>query len=73
MKLLLCIAIDLAGMGTYAVPGAGELGDIAWAPVAAVLVRMLCGNGAKLAFTEELLPFTDIIPSATISYFRSRS
>ena len=72
MKLLLCIFIDLIGMSTYALPGIGELGDIAWAPIQSVLIRLITGHSdgwSKLAFWEEILPCTDIIPSATINYF----
>ena len=32
LKLLLCVAIDLAGDATFLLPGLGELGDLAFAP-----------------------------------------
>jgi len=72
MKLFFCIIIDLIGMATYLVPGFGELGDIAWAPIQTGLIRLITGHSdgwTKLAFWEEILPGTDFIPSATINYF----
>jgi len=70
-KLLLCILIDLIGVSSYAVPGLGEATDIAWAPISALLVNYLFGNGVftGLALVEELLPGFDIIPTATIAWF----
>ena len=44
-KLLVSILIDLVGMATYIVPVAGESADLAWAPVSALLVQYLYGNG----------------------------
>ena len=69
-KLLICILIDLIGMLTYLLPVAGEAGDLAWAPISALLINQLFGNGflTGLAFAEELLPGLDIIPTATIAW-----
>ena len=44
-KLLVSILIDLIGVLTYAVPAIGEVGDLAWAPISALLVYNLYGNG----------------------------
>jgi len=30
---------------TYAVPAIGEVGDVAWAPISALLIYNLYGNG----------------------------
>ncbi|KAL1519131.1 hypothetical protein AB1Y20_003394 [Prymnesium parvum] len=69
-KLLVSILIDLIGMATYIVPVAGEAGDLAWAPISALLVYQLYGNAviSGLALAEELLPGLDIIPTATIAW-----
>ena len=69
-KLFLSILIDLIGVLTYAVPAVGEAGDLAWAPISALLVYQLYGNGLTtgIAFAEELLPGLDIIPTATIAW-----
>ena len=71
LKLLLCILIDFVGVASFAAPGLGEATDVAWAPISAVLVNYLFGNGVftALAFVEELLPGFDIIPTATIAWF----
>ena len=45
MKLLVSILIDLIGVITYAVPAIGEVGDVAWAPISALLIYNLYGNG----------------------------
>jgi hypothetical protein len=70
-KLLLCILIDLLGVASFAAPGVGEVADIGWAPISALLVNYLFGNGifTALALVEELSPGFDIIPTATIAWF----
>ncbi|KAK7250277.1 hypothetical protein SO694_00007142 [Aureococcus anophagefferens] len=37
VKLILCVAIDLVGASTYAIPAIGEGFDVGWAPVQAAL------------------------------------
>ena len=70
-KLLLCIVIDILGSANEAVPLVGEVIDFAYAPIAALLLRQLF-NGSNvvflLEFAEEILPFTDILPLATICW-----
>ncbi|KAL1526750.1 hypothetical protein AB1Y20_015446 [Prymnesium parvum] len=70
MKLLISVLIDLIGMATYVVPVLGEAGDFAWAPISSLVVYQLYGNAviSGLALAEELLPGTDIIPTATIAW-----
>jgi len=71
VKLALCIALDLAGDATYAIPGVGELGDVLFAPLEALVLRSFFG-GTPLAFfgfAEEALPFSDAVPTATIGWF----
>jgi hypothetical protein len=48
------------GDGSLLVPGAGDASDLLWAPLSAVLVRLLYGSNtlAAVNFLEELLPFT---------------
>ncbi|KAL3932733.1 MAG: hypothetical protein SGPRY_000586 [Prymnesium sp.] len=69
-KLLLSVLIDLIGMATYLLPVAGEAGDVAWAPISALLLYQLYGSPiiTGIAFVEELLPGLDIIPTATIAW-----
>ena len=73
-SLSFCIVMDLIGCASFAIPGIGEFSDIIWAPLSAFIFMKSFGGrfgaiGAVLNFLEEALPFTDIIPSFTISYF----
>lgn len=70
-KLFLCICIDFVGSANEAIPLVGELVDIVYAPMAALLLRQLFAGSNivfLLEFTEEILPFTDILPLATICW-----
>lgn len=51
-------------------PGTGDASDLLWAPLSAILVRLLYGSNtlALANLIEELLPFTDAIPTATIAF-----
>ena len=64
---------DVVGMITMAIPVIGPFLDIAWAPYAAKeMSSMYPGKKGKIAsflvFIEEILPFTDIIPSFTLMW-----
>jgi hypothetical protein len=69
-KLALCIAIDVIGTSSEVVPFFGELTDVLWAPIAGYALRSLYGSNVLFAlkFTEEILPFTDILPLATVCW-----
>lgn len=70
-KLGLCILLDLIGSSSELLPIVGEATDIVWAPIAALLLRNLFyGSNIVLAleFAEEILPFTDILPLATLCW-----
>ncbi|MAZ29434.1 MAG: hypothetical protein CL868_20465 [Cytophagaceae bacterium] len=67
------ILYDLIGMATMAIPVIGPFLDMGWAPVAASQMnKMYPGKKGKLAsvlvFIEEILPFTDIVPSFTLMW-----
>ncbi|MEJ7610694.1 MAG: hypothetical protein WKF88_05880 [Ferruginibacter sp.] len=73
-SLGLCILMDLGGYISFSIPAIGEFSDVIWAPLSAFLfVRMFGGRlgafGGALHFIEEILPFTDVVPSFTIAYF----
>jgi hypothetical protein len=73
-NLLFCILMDAIGYFTYALPVFGEFGDIVWAPLSAFIFYKTFGGtkgliGGILNGLEEILPFTDFIPSFTIMYF----
>jgi len=70
----ICILMDLVGMASYAFPVVAEFSDIVWAPISALIFNKLFGGrlgliGGVLNFLEEIMPFTDIIPSFTIAWF----
>lgn len=60
-------------MLSFTIPGIGEFGDVVWAPLAGFLMtRMYEGRVGKVAgvltFVEEILPFTDVVPSFTLTW-----
>ena len=65
--------MDLIGCATYSVPFLGEFGDLLWAPLSALLFYKAFGGwkgalGSAFNFVEEILPFTDFIPTFTIAW-----
>jgi hypothetical protein len=78
VSLIFCLLMDAIGYATYAVPFFGELGDIFWAPVSALIFWRTFGSwrgalGGMFNFFEELMPGLDFIPSFTIMWFLQRS
>jgi hypothetical protein len=71
-KLLVSLCIDLLGSSSYLLPFVGEGFDLAWAPIQTVLIMAMYDtvspNLKYLSFVEEILPFTDVVPSATIGW-----
>jgi hypothetical protein len=71
-KLIICLLIDIIGVSSEAVPILGEFTDIVSAPISAAVLQNLFPGSSKFVFlfelTEEILPFTDIIPFATICW-----
>ena len=66
-----CIIIDVIGTSSELLPFIGEVTDVVYAPVAALALRSLFqGSNVVFAleFLEEFLPFTDILPLATICW-----
>ena len=66
--------MDLIGMATYIYPALAEFIDIVWAPISGLIFYKLFGGrigriGGVLNFLEEIIPFTDVIPSFTIAWF----
>ena len=66
--LIAAVLIDITGYSTYIFPALGEFGDIVWAPISAYLIFKIFKSktGAAIGFIEEILPFSDFIPTATI-------
>lgn len=72
-KLLLGLLLDGIGMISLLIPGLGPALDLLWAPVAAWLItRMYPGKAGRaagfIAFVEEVLPGTDIVPTFTLMW-----
>lgn len=72
-RLIAGIIFDLLGVITYFFPAIGEVGDLAWAPIAAAtffgMYRGLTGLiGGSFVFIEELFPFTDVMPTFTLTW-----
>ena len=77
-NIALCILLDLVGMASYIFPMFAEVSDVVWAPISAIIFNKLFGGrlgaiGSVLNFLEEIVPFTDIIPSFTIAWFIRRN
>lgn len=73
-SLLACLLMDFLGFATFGIPVLGELLDIVWAPVSALIFfRMFGGSkgffGGIFNFVEELMPGLDFIPTFTITWF----
>ncbi len=72
-SIYLCILLDLIGYATFSIPGIGEFGDVIWAPLSGFIFLKLFGGpmgkiGGAFSFLEEILPFTDIVPTFTIAW-----
>jgi hypothetical protein len=72
-NLILGIVFDGIGMLSFTVPFLGEFSDVVWAPIAGFLMtQMYKGTVGKVggifAFLEEIIPFTDVIPSFTLTW-----
>lgn len=73
-KLFLCVLLDLVGYFSYAIPLIGEFFDVIWAPISGIILMSLFKGksgkiGGTIEFVEELIPFTDFIPTFTLTWF----
>jgi hypothetical protein len=72
-SLAACLLLDLIGYASFSLPLLGEFSDLVWAPISAMLFYKMFGGkmgffGGICSFLEELLPFTDFIPTFTIAW-----
>jgi hypothetical protein len=71
-KLLWSLAIDAIGSCSYLIPLAGESFDVTWAPIQTIFIMAMYDSVAPnlkyVSALEEILPFTDVIPSATMGW-----
>ena len=77
-SLAFCIVMDLLGCASFTIPLFGEVFDLAWAPISALIYMRTFGGvkgflGGGLNFIEELLPGTDIIPTFTLTWMAQNS
>lgn len=76
-KLVICLLLDILGNGSFLLPAFGEFTDIPFALVSGfILSLMFTKYGKSRSITlgaintiEELVPFTDFIPTATFTWF----
>jgi len=71
--IALCIILDIIGYASFSLPILGEVSDIIWAPLSGFIFYRLFGGkmgmlGGGFSFIEEILPFTDFIPTFTIAW-----
>ncbi len=72
-SLAICLIMDVIGYSSFGIPVLGEFMDLAWAPISAFMFYKMFGGkmgvfGGGISFLEELLPFTDFIPTFTIAW-----
>lgn len=72
-NLILGLLFDGIGMLSFAIPFIGEFSDVVWAPIAGYLMtRMYKGTlgkvGGIMTFLEEIIPFSDFIPTFTLTW-----
>mmetsp|Transcript_10534 Transcript_10534/g.22804 ORF Transcript_10534/g.22804 Transcript_10534/m.22804 type:complete len:458 (+) Transcript_10534:233-1606(+) len=70
LELLVCILIDLGGDASYFYPSFGEVADVPYAFFYAYFIDLLFNWPvlASAAFWKEILPYTDLIPAATLGW-----
>ena len=72
-NLLLGILFDAIGLLSFTVPLVGEFSDVIWAPIAGFLMAWMYKGtigrvGGVVTFLEEILPFSDFIPTFTLTW-----
>jgi len=73
-RLVVSLIIDFVGSSSYLVPVVGESFDLAWAPIQTILIMAMYDDSMPslkyVSFLEEIIPFTDVLPSATLGWVR---
>ena len=72
-NLVLGILFDGIGMLSFTVPFIGEFSDVIWAPLAGFLMTWMYKGtvgkvGGTITFLEEIFPFSDLIPTFTLTW-----
>eukprot|EP00979_Chaetoceros_neogracilis_P015865 scaffold6631_cov287-Chaetoceros_neogracile.AAC.6 len=75
--LVVSLLIDFIGSSSYLLPVVGETFDLAWAPIQTILLMAMYDKTMPslkyISFIEEIMPFTDVIPSGTLGWVRRYS
>ncbi|WLD24777.1 hypothetical protein NU10_05200 [Flavobacterium dauae] len=71
--LFLSVLFDFIGTLSFAIPLLGEFSDVVWAPVSALLLKIMYKGktgtiGGIVSFIEEALPGLDFIPTFTLTW-----
>ena len=76
-KLIVSLVIDFIGSSSYLLPLVGEAFDLAWAPIQTIFIMALYDESMPslkyISFMEEILPFTDVLPSGMLGWVREFS
>lgn len=76
-KLVVSLLIDFIGSSSYLLPFVGEGFDVAWAPIQTIFIMALYDESMPslkyISFLEEIMPFTDLLPSGTLGWVREFS
>lgn len=72
-NLVLGLLFDGIGMLSFTIPFLGEFSDVVWAPIAGFLMTWMYKGtvgkvGGTIAFLEEIFPFSDFIPTFTLTW-----
>ncbi|MBC7440571.1 MAG: hypothetical protein H7250_11385 [Flavobacterium sp.] len=70
-NLIFGLMFDGIGLLSFTIPLIGEFSDVIWAPLSGFLMmwmyKGLLGKiGGTISFLEEILPFSDFIPTFTL-------
>lgn len=73
LKLIVGVICDAIGYVSYVFPGFGEVSDVFWAPLSGwIMTKVYKGKTGRIAgvatFAEEILPFSDVIPTFTLMW-----
>jgi len=71
-KFCMSLFMDTVGSCSYLLPILGESFDVIWCPCQTLLIKAMyqdvTPNLTYVSFVEEFLPFTDVLPTATIGW-----
>lgn len=70
-NLIFGLIFDGIGMLSFTIPLVGEFSDVIWAPLSGFLMMWMYKGflgkiGGTISFLEEILPFSDFVPTFTL-------